>query len=103
MEDSFHVSWRSWVNQLPFLAQLRIPRCYFTRKMGGFKCKLRLHISSDASEVGYGASAYLRVEDLAGLIHCSFVMGKVRNTPVNFVSIPRLELQAAEPSTRLRC
>ena len=70
--------------------------------MGGFKCKLRLHISSDVSEVGYGASADLRVEDLAGLIHCSFVMRKVRNALVNFVSIPRLELQAAEPSTRIR-
>ena len=70
--------------------------------MGGFKCKLRLRISSDASEVGYGASAYLRVEDLAGLIPCSFVMGKVRNAPVNFISIPRLGLQAAEPSTRIR-
>ena len=97
MEDGFHVSWRSWVNQLPFLAQLRIPRCYFTRQMSGFKCKLRLHISSDVSEVGYGASADLRVEDLAGLIHCAFVMRKVRNAPVNFVRIPRLELQAAKP------
>jgi len=103
VEDGLHVSWRSWVNQLPFLAQLRIPRCYFTRQMGGFKCKLRLHISSAASEVGYGASAYLRVEDLADLISCSFVTGKVRNAPVNFVSIPRLELQAAGPSTRIRC
>ena len=71
--------------------------------MGGFKCKLRLHISSDASEVGYGASAYIRVEDLADRIHCSFVTGKVRNAPVNFVSIPRLELQAAVASTRERC
>ena len=71
--------------------------------MGGFKCKLQLHIPSDASEVGYGTSAYLRVEDLTDVIHCSFVMGKARNAPVKFVSIPRLELQAAGQSTRIRC
>ena len=71
--------------------------------MGSFKCKLQLHVASDASEFGYGTSAYLRVEDLTGVIHCSFVMGKVRNALVKFVSIPRLELQAARPSTRIRC
>ena len=56
--------------------------------MGGFKFKLQLYISSDASEVGYGTSAYLRVEDLTGVIYCSFVVGKARNAPVKFVSSP---------------
>ena len=94
---------RAWVNQLPSLAQLRIPRCYFPPKMGDFKCKLQLHIFSDVSEAGYGASANLGVGDLAGFINCSFVMGKARNAPVTFVTILRLELQAALPSTRIRC
>ena len=94
---------RAWVNQLPSLAQLRIPRCYFPPKMGDFKCKLQLHIFSDVSEVGYGASANLGVGDLAGFINCSLVMGKARNAPVTFVTILRLELQAALPSTRIRC
>ena len=94
---------RAWVNQLPSLAQLRIPRSYFPPKMGDFKCKLQLHIFSDLSEVGHGASVNLGVEDLAGFINCSFVMGKARNALVTFVTILRLELQAALPSTRIRC
>ena len=62
--------------------------------MGGFKCKLQLHISFDASEVAHGASAYLRGENLAGSIHCLFVMGKARNARVKFL---RLAPQAAVP------
>ena len=103
LQEGFLISLRSLANQLPSLAQLRLPRCYFRREMGGFKCKLQLHISSDTSEVGYGASVYLRVEDLAGFKHCSLVKGKARNAPFKFLSIPRLELQLAVASTRKRC
>lgn len=61
LQEGFLISLRSLANQLPSLAQLRLPRCYFRREMGGFKCKLQLHISSDTSEVGYGASSELRI------------------------------------------
>ena len=36
-----------------------------------------------------------------GQIHCSFVMGKVRNAPAKEWTVPRLELQAAVIATRL--
>lgn len=62
---------------------------------------MKLHLFSDASEVGYGASSCLRAEYLDGRIHCTFVMGKARNAPVKFVSILRLELQAAVLGTRM--
>ena len=64
-------------------------------------CKLQLHVFSDASEVGYGVSSYLRAEYPDDHIHCTFVMEKVRNAPVKFVSIPRLKLQAAVLATRM--
>ena len=54
---------------------------------------------SDASEVGYGSSSYLRAEYPEGRVHCTFIMGKARNAPVKFVSIPRLELQATVLAT----
>ena len=56
---------------------------------------------SSTSEVEYGASSYLRGEYPDGRIYCTFVMGKARNAPVKFVSIPRLELQAAVLATRV--
>lgn len=62
---------------------------------------MQLHVFSDVSEVGYGSSSYLRVEYPDGRVHCTFVMGKAKNAPVKFVSIPRLELQAAVLATRM--
>ncbi|KAL9979135.1 hypothetical protein ACROYT_G016750 [Oculina patagonica] len=93
------LKWRSWKSQLPSLSQLRIPRSYFLPDDDPRECKLQLHVFSDASEVGYGTSSYLRVENTDGRVHCTFVMGKARNAPVKFVSIPRLELQAAVLAT----
>ena len=54
-----------------------------------------LHSFSDASELGYGESSYLRLVDEYGHIHCTLMMAKARVTPRTFVSIPQLELVAA--------
>lgn len=99
--EEFLSRWRSWKTQLPSLSQLRIPRSYFLRDGDPQDRKLQLHVFSDASEVGYGASSYLRAEYPDGQVHCTFIKGKARNAPVKFVSIPRLELQAAILSTRM--
>lgn len=101
LEEHFLNRWRSWTTQLSSLCELRIPRCYFPPGVNPMKCRLQLHVFSDASEIGYGASAYLRIVDPGNSIHCSFVMGKARNAPIKFTSIPRLELQAAVLATRL--
>lgn len=102
LEEHFLNRWRSWTIQLSSLSALRIPRSYFPPEVDSAKCKLQLHIFSDASEIGYGASAYLRIEDPDGPTHWLFIMGKARNAPVKFISIPRLELQAAVLATRLK-
>lgn len=101
LDDHFLGRWRSWNAQLPSLSELRIPRNYYLPGTEFSECQMQLHIFSDASETGYGASSYLSVKYPDGTIHCSFVMGKVRNAPVKFTSIPRLELQAAVLSTRI--
>ena len=64
---------------------------------------IQLHHFSDASEYGYGAASYLRIVDNNGAIHCSFVLGKSRVTPLKVVSIPRLELTAAVVAVKSNC
>jgi len=76
LEEHFLNRWRSWTTQLSSLSELRIPRSYFPPEVDAAKCKLQLHVFSAASEIGYGASAYLRIKDQDGPTHCSFIMGK---------------------------
>lgn len=77
------------------------PRCY--RKLTSSLTEtneIQLHVFVDASETGYAAVAYLYYEE-NGCIECTFVTAKTRVGPVKYVSIPRLELQAAVIGMRL--
>ena len=60
-----------------------------------------LHHFSDASQKGYGAVSYLKIVDKRDKVHCSFVMGKSSLAPLKAVTIPRMELSAADVATRL--
>ena len=62
---------------------------------------MQLHIFSDASLEAMCIVAYFRGE-LEDGIEVSFVLGKCRIAPIKQLSIPRLELQAALYSVRLR-
>ena len=61
----------------------------------------QLHHFSDASEVGYGTVSYLRRETEDGRVDSSLVMQKSRTAPLQFVSVPRLGLQAATIAARM--
>ena len=93
-------SWGQWRNSLHHLEKLKIQRC-FKPHMFGELTSAQLHHFSDASDHGYGQCSYLRLTDDAGQVHCSFVMGKARVTPLKPVTIPRLELTAALLSVRI--
>ena len=82
------------------LACFSIKSCY---KPASFKTivSCQVHRFSDASEVGYGAVTYLRMQNDQGEIHCSFVVGKARVAPVKTVTISRLKLAAATVAVRL--
>ena len=86
---------------MPQVITADIPRCYKTKTLG-LSTTLQLHNFADASRSGYAAVSYLRFADEQGRVHCSFVMGKTRNAPVKELTIPRLELQAAVLTTRLK-
>ena len=91
--------WQNWLQSLLQLSDIRIPRCYIVTKI---PCEsIQLHMFSDASEVAYSASAYVRITDDQSGIHCNFVMGKCRNSPIRRPTIPRLELLASVMAVRL--
>lgn len=92
--------WQRWVESLPLVANIRIPRCFKDLTHAAIT-NVQLHYFSDASNHGYAAVSYLRLVDVQGRVYCAFVMGKTRNTPLKQWSVPRLELQAAVVSTRL--
>ena len=56
---------------------------------------------SDAIEGGYVQCSYLRVNDDFGTINCSLLIGKSRVRPIKYVSVPRLELTAANFSIKI--
>jgi hypothetical protein len=90
--------WLKWKESLVHLEGVRIPRCYF--REDNYE-QVELHHFADASEVGYGTVSYLRRNLPDGSGECSFVWAKSRTAPSSFVSVPRLELQAAVTAVRV--
>ena len=92
--------WTKWLNDLPQLKALEIPRCY---KPAGFgKAELiELHHFCDASTSGYGTCSYLRQQNPEGLTHCHLVFGKARVAPLKATTVPRLELTAAVTAAKV--
>ena len=76
------------------LEQLKVRRCVNPPELGPVVSK-QVHLLSDASSTGYGAAAYLCLQDESGRIHCSLLMGKARLAPAKAVTIPHLQLTAA--------
>ena len=91
--------WHQWLVDLPKLSKFTIARCI---KPPDFTVKsTQLHHFSDASEKGYGSVSYLRLLSHDDTVHCMFLMGKSRLTPLKPMTIPRLELSAATVSVRV--
>ena len=94
------ICWKSWLEELPRLEQFTIDRCFKPPNFGDI-ISCQLHHFSDAYQVAYGAISYLRLVNAQHKVHCSFVMGKSRLSPLKPVTIPRMELSATALATRL--
>ena len=92
--------WQSWLGDVPKLESLKVNRCFKPPDFGDVTT-CQIHHFADASQVAYGAVSYLRITNARGLIHCSFVIGKSRLSPLKLLTIPRLELSAAVVAARL--
>nr|CAB3263159.1 uncharacterized protein LOC104265735 [Phallusia mammillata] len=100
LSDEDSESWAKWLQQLPRLGDVVLPRFVKPHDFGKVR-KTELHHFADASSTAYGAVTYLRLVDERGRIHCSFVIGKARVAPLKTCSIPRLELTAAVVAAKL--
>ena len=98
MEPSEEEEFLKWKEQLPIVAETSIDRRYFN----GERDKIELHLFADASEDTMCAVAYLRSQPKEHSADLAFVIGKCRVTPMNYLSIPQLELQAAVMAVRLK-
>lgn len=92
--------WTRWLEELDKLPEFKINRCIKPKGFGNIM-KAQIHHFSDASESGYGAVSYLRMQDNKNAVHVAFLTGKARVTPLKAVTIPRLELTAAVLAVRV--
>ena len=86
--------WQRWLSLLSKLSEVRIVGCYFGANTTCMNT-IELHLFSDASEIAYAASGYLRIVDKDGEISCRTITGKCRNCPIKRPTISRLELLAS--------
>ena len=98
--DQYQTRWAKWLSELPLLEQFKANRCVKPPEFGTVTSQ-QVHLFSDASSMGYGTVAYLRLCDDSNRVHCTFLMGKSRLAPIKSVTIPRLELTAATTSIRV--
>ena len=57
--EPYLTQWRRWLEQLPHVITIEIPRCYKTQTLGT-RVTVQLHTFADASQHGYAAVSYLR-------------------------------------------
>ena len=89
--------WLEWKNQMKSVNKLSFQRCIKDEEPSS---EHQLHIFADASEIGYGAVAYVRRRVRDGH-QCRLLMAKARVAPLKTVTIPRLELNAAVLAVRM--
>ncbi|CAG9126253.1 unnamed protein product [Plutella xylostella] len=90
-------SWEQFIFSLNMLGQLKIPRYAFSTD----GTRTELHIFTDASQVAYGASAFIRIICSDTSVIVKLLCSKGRVAPIKPISIPRLELNGAVMGARL--
>ncbi|XP_038062620.1 uncharacterized protein LOC119733113 [Patiria miniata] len=89
-----------WLADLPQLKSLSVPRCIKPQGFGT-STTVQLHHFCNASERGYGAVTYLRLQDVDERVSSCLLMAKAKLAPLKKTTIPRLELAAGVVSVKL--
>ncbi|UYV67475.1 hypothetical protein LAZ67_5000806, partial [Cordylochernes scorpioides] len=96
LPESMAQEFRTWLDQIKFIELIKIPRYMWNDLI----FPTEVHIFCDASQIGYGAVAYLRSE--TGRENTlTLIWSKVRLAPMKSITIPRLELMAMVLGARL--
>ena len=85
IDDSSSYEWLKW-NQLMTPQDMNNTRCIKPKNFGEIIHCSR-HSFSDACETGYDLSAYIRLVNAGGVVHCSLLLEKSRVTPQSQVHI----------------
>lgn len=91
LPEAIAEEYREFFGSLKTVRSIRIPRCIFPQK----PIQVTLVGFADASERGYAATIYLRVQLQSGHIETHLIISKTRLAPLKTISIPKLELCAA--------
>ncbi|XP_055633642.1 uncharacterized protein LOC129773984 [Toxorhynchites rutilus septentrionalis] len=94
--DSVAVSWKEFADQIPKISNFRVSR--YAQLSNS---TIQLHTFSDASELAYGACTYVRCTDSKGTIRVELLASKSRVAPLKKITLPRLELCAADIAAKL--
>ncbi|XP_058826504.1 uncharacterized protein LOC131686254 [Topomyia yanbarensis] len=94
--DCIATAWEKLSVQLPKIADFRVSRYALLPKS-----TIQLHTFCDASESAYGACTYARCVDSSGQVRVQLLASKSRVAPLKKISLPRLELCAAEVGAKL--
>ncbi|XP_043283141.1 uncharacterized protein [Venturia canescens] len=95
--QNIHTEWTTYCEELHILSTWSYERHVILREA----CEVQLHGFCDASEKGYGACIYLRSIDRSGNVACRLLCSKSRVALLKQLTIPRLELCAAQLLTKL--
>ena len=86
--EDFQQIMTEWLEDLPLFESIKLRRCL---KPSGFGTSLsnEIHFFADASTLGYGAVAYMRMYN-GSMYHSTFLIGKAPLAPMKLTTIPRL-------------
>ncbi|XP_072400311.1 uncharacterized protein [Diabrotica undecimpunctata] len=91
LPPSLEKEWTTFVNSIPHLKSLKIPRCLFLNKK---VAHIQIYGFADSSERAYAACIYFRTVYSDNTVSCILVTGKSRLSPIRTTTLPRLELCA---------